>query len=215
MEIMSGGSRRVVFDVDNFTIKAASGTVAPFTYDAGLGAVLIDNAFIRNLTADSIDVESIDIANANISNLVVGTSNLDFDSVTDRITFSGSGAAPNASDTWSTVATQVINNPNPNPVFMQYSISQVAGRIGSGGAFSMQTRVYRAEGAKQLFAISASLSSGPGSVAASDAGFYMDEDPVQGTNTYHLQVKTSTSPTAMNSPSPSSSCTLKMVWWKR
>lgn len=201
---------RIVLFANQIVLANEDGTLRtlPFVFEGGV-------AKLNGLKVNWAEIEDVVIDSATIGNLTVQTSNLDFSSVTDKDNLIVSANAPFVSGVWSTIGTLVTNNPNPNPVFMQYQLNQVGGRVGTGTSGNMETRLFRQEGSKTLVSLFATIGTGPGNVNAGAGGFYLDEDPVSGTNTYDLQVRTTGGATGLNSPVPSASCTVKMVWWKR
>lgn len=143
-----------------------------------------------------------------IGNLIVGTSNLGFNSVTDKQSYSGGSTGTQG--TWTAVAIVATSNPNPNPVFCEFSFSAVAHANG-GGAATARIR-WRRDGVvlKSYTAAATGTGGVPQDRTAGEAGFFLDDTPVQGTNTYVIEVWNE-----LGGGTVSASGFVKMVWWKR
>jgi ribosomal protein S9 len=205
LSALAGGLSEIGFIADRIYMVNGANKRRPFIFSGGV--LYLDDVRVTSLSALSATLGNVDISNAIIGNLIVGTSNLGFDSVTDKRSYSG-GSTGNQG-TWTVVASAVINNPNPNPVFCEYGLSTSV-TVGGGQGGTARIR-WRRDGVVLKQVTSSALSSGQTGASDSDndAGFFLDDGSVQGTNTYFLEVWNE------NQGQKNASGFVKMVWWKR
>lgn len=206
MSALSGGLSEIGFLADRIYMVNGANKRRPFIFSGGV--LYLDDVKVNTLASLSATLGNVDISNAIIGNLVVGTSNLGFNSVTDKRSYSGGSTAEQGG--WTIVASAVTQNPNPNPVFCEYGLSCFSHANGGGGATS---RIRWRRDSVVLKEVAATAS-GAGGIARDasdqDIGFFLDDSPVQGTNTYYLEVFNELGGGTVNS-----SGFVKMVWWKR
>jgi len=214
LDVDTAGVSRAVFDVDQFVVTAGGGaTYRPFVIQNNAvyaDQLYVDAAKIVNLEVDWANITNVNITSAQIGDLTVKTSNLDFDQVTARQSFTGNTSSKNLDNNWYDVQTVTIYNENPNPVLCQYSVLASVTPI-QGGSATNSTRIINKTTGEVVASVAATGSGGSGA-SNSSSGFYIDDSPTsRGNYVYAIQRRHS----AANSNASSNSGTLKMLWWKR
>ena len=199
---------RMAVLADQFVVTDGSIYTLPLVYSGGvlkLQGVKVEWADIVNIVADEAFINSL------VTNelFVIGTSNLDFDVVTASAVLTGSSGPPTAIA--GVLDTLVIDNPNPNPVLMDVFISASISNGAGAGSGTVTTRVRRQHDNKIIATVTAAFSGAPSGQALSVDKFFIDEDPLQGANTYILEVLRS----GGLGDSSTAAGTVKMLWWKR
>lgn len=206
LSALAGGLSEIGFLADRIYMVNGASKRRPFIFSGGV--LYLDDVKVNTLSALSATLGNVDISNAIIGNLIVGTSNLGFNSVTDKTSYSGGSTGTQG--TWTAVATVPTQNPNPNPVFCEYGLTAISHANG-GGAATSRIR-WRRDGVvlKEVVAAATGTGGVPQDRTTQDIGFFIDDSPVQGTNTYVLEVFNELGGGTVNS-----SGYVKMIWWKR
>lgn len=206
LSALAGGLSEIGFLADRIYMVNGASKRRPFIFSGGV--LYLDDVRVTSLSALSATLGNVDISNAIIGNLIVGTSNLGFNSVTDKTSYSGGSTGTQG--TWTAVAIVPTQNPNPNPVFCEYGLTAISHANG-GGAATSRIR-WRRDGVvlKEVVASATGTGGVPQDRTTQDIGFFIDDTPVQGTNTYVLEVFNELGGGTVNS-----SGYVKMIWWKR
>ncbi|UXN64402.1 phage tail protein [Phyllobacterium sp. A18/5-2] len=158
LSALAGGLSEIGFLADRIYMVNGANKRRPFIFSGGV--LYLDDVRVTSLSALSATLGNVDISNAIIGNLIVGTSNLGFNSVTDKQSYSGGSTGTQG--TWTVVAAVATQNPNPNPVFCEFGFSAVS--HANGGGFANARVRWRRDGVvlKQYLA----LATGVGGVPA-------------------------------------------------
>lgn len=197
---------RVAIMTDQFVVTDGSTVNLPLVYEGGV--LKLASARVAWAQIDGVSIDWAEIGDAVIENAVFGTTNLDFGSVTDKSSLTGSTSSIN-SESWTTVASVTIANPNPNPVMCQItgSISaDASGGLGTG----CQWRLINTTSGEVVYATSLFAASGGSGTTAIDV-FRISFGDLAGDNVYRFQVAR----TGASSGSRSASISVKFLWWKR
>ncbi|WP_313522507.1 hypothetical protein [Shinella sp.] len=170
-----------LIEADQFAVRNGSAKKYPMILSGGvlrLRDIVLQNADIANLNVDWAKITNVSIDSADIGNLTVQTSNLDFSSVTSWGTGDTSGYQEldrNTAGDWQTLYTVTLNNPNPNPVFVNIDFAIRATHNGTGVG-SHQTSIRILRGSANIFARSVAASSGDGTRTLVDNVMFFDPD---------------------------------------
>lgn len=212
---------RIMLDAEQVVIGDLSSPATvyrPFIITGGrlyADELYVDYAKIENVDIDWADIETTVTNNfvasgANIGALVVGTSNLAFDMVTDSIdeSFPTGNIALNPS--WQNIYTFTLENPNPNPVLWDFGFGLRVSNVGSGGA-AVIGRFYNITDGIEI--IQHGISAGQGGAQTQTySHFKIEPRPAtQGTKQYAFQAAADGNATIRQITSPYA----RGLWWKR
>ena len=187
-----------------------SNTANLVVFEDGKG--YLDEIAVRKIVADELEVIGKFDAGLILQEGTALTELLAYDSVTDRATITqshvekyGNAAIDEA------LQTIVIDNPNPNPVMIEYYLSAEYFASSSTAFFKWQLR----RNGTVLREISRNVPSGSGTnnIPIVIEGFFIDDEPLQGSNTYTLHLIKPTTANGLGYAKVSGYA--KMLWWKR
>lgn len=197
---------RIVLSADQIAILAG-GTVAALFQT---GTTFINAARINNLDATNITVSGRFSAPDIILNGSALTSMLAFDTVTARVSFNGTSAGATGGS-WVTVVSQTIDNPNPNPVFINALLNVTLSRIASGSG-THTVRLRNVTTNVVLASVGAAVSESTASDTNSINQMIIDDSPTSA-GSYQYAIERMSS--GINITPGNSGGTTKMIWWKR
>lgn len=197
---------RVSVLADQFVVTDGTTTTLPLVFENGelkLQGVKVDWADILNANIEWANIDNVSIVSADIQTLTIKTLNLEYSAITGFGTLSGSTNTSPGSG-MRVLDTLVVNNENPNPVFINYSIQAIQSNFGS-----TTTRIRRTNDNVVFKQVIASVDSGdpPANVAKSEF-FIHGTSLIQGNNTFVLE-----SDGSGQFSIGSGSATF--MWWKR
>lgn len=204
VDVPADDSKETVFliEADQFAVRNGDAKKYPLVFSDGvlrLRDIVLRTADIDHLTVDWAKITNARITGAIIDDATIKTSNLDFSQITSWGTGDTSGEVlipAGDAGTWQTLYTIVLNNPNPNPVFvnLNYTI-RARSTIASEGTHTTSVRIVRS--GSTLVTRSVSATSGGGAVQNTDSDIVMLLDPdtswAGGNRTYSVQALRSNS----------------------
>jgi hypothetical protein len=208
----SGGVQRSRFSVmaDQFVVTNGTTGFLPLVFEGGV--LKLQNVQVSWASITNVDIEWADIDNAVINNAVFGTTNLDYNSVSAQGEFNASGTIGtfDPPNTWTTIGTLNIQNPNPTAV-LAYIVGSYNGRLGSDSEGTFRMRLVNTTTGEVVYSDSFSFSTGGENEERSRSvnSMALGVDDVRGTNTYRVQINKSAGSI------PTASFNVKMLWWKR
>ncbi|KKX25413.1 hypothetical protein YH62_26160, partial [Rhizobium sp. LC145] len=196
------GVQRTRFAIlaDQFVVTDGNQYTLPMVYENGV------------LKLSGVQISWADIESAVINNAVFGTTNLDYNAVSARGDFSGSGslALTDPNNVWHTIGTLGIDNPNPSAV-MLHIVGSYSGSLGpnASGTFSMRVVNETTGEVSYSFAFSFSTGGSSAQQGRDINNMAISVFDVRGGNTYRVQIMKSTGNI------PGANFQVKMLWWKR
>ncbi|TKT42568.1 hypothetical protein FDR95_28805 [Rhizobiaceae bacterium LC148] len=196
------GVQRTRFAIlaDQFVVTDGNQYTLPMVYENGV------------LKLSGVQISWADISSAVINNAVFGTTNLDYNAVSARGDFSGSGslALTDPNNVWHTIGTLGIDNPNPSAV-MLHIVGSYSGSLGpnASGTFSMRVVNETTGEVSYSFAFSFSTGGSSAQQGRDINNMAISVFDVRGGNTYRVQIMKSTGNI------PGANFQVKMLWWKR
>lgn len=204
---------RVAIMTDQFVVTDGSSVNLPLVYEGGV--LKLANARVAWAQIDNVVIDWAQIDDAVINNAVFGTTNLDFSSVTSKAALSGSfgGISGISTPNWTTKASVVISNPNPNPVLVDVR-GAISASVGGNSSGTWFWRLINTTTNEVVFETSLTLTSSDGSGRSGSitiSEFKIAMNDVQGSNTYAFQVRSNSGA----SSSATMSADARLLWWKR
>lgn len=212
LSALAGGLSEIGFLADRIYMVNGSDKARPFVFQSGI--LYLDQVKVNSLAALSATLGAVDISNAIIGNLIVGTSNLGFRAVTAQASYSFAQTTQvtgsNAQDpVWVVKATQVTQNPEAVPVFVEYGLFSSAQASGTGRSAIARIRWRHVESGAILKSVVSNTITGP--ETDNDTGFFLHDGVIAGTNTYVLEIATNIG----NIGTATTQAYIKSIWWKK
>lgn len=205
LSALAGGLSEIGFLADRIFMVNGSDKARPFVFQSGV--LYLDNVKANTLAALSATLGIVDISDAYIGNLIVGTSNLGFRSVTANISYSFPNTSGDTGFAWVTMATSTSQNPEQTPVFCEYGLFLTAGS-GSVTPALAGVRWRHVQSGAILKQVNVNVANG--SQTNNDVGFFLHDTPALGTNTYVLERQSNA-----QAGGGVASGYVKSVWWKK
>lgn len=210
LDAIAGGLSRVAINADQFVVIAGNDVKRPFVVQGG--SIFANELFVNWAKITDVNIGWAQIENAVINNAVFGTTNLDYDSVSARAQFNGSGslALTDANNVWWTIGTLVIANPNPTAVLL-HIVGNYSGSLGPNASGTFSMRIVNETTGEVAFSNSFSFSTGGSSAQQSRDvnSMALTVSDIRGNNTYRVQIMKSTG------TMPGANFDTKMMWQKR
>ncbi|MDI7923412.1 phage tail protein [Ferirhizobium litorale] len=132
---------RIVMQADQVVMTNGSTVKRPFVFQSGV--LHLDEVKVGTLSALSATLGNVDISAANIGTLQVGTSNLDFNAITNRTNVSRSTGTVSVGSGWNNLGNSwTLDNPNPNYVLTNCDIALTLSRPSGSSTVSGAVRLY-------------------------------------------------------------------------
>lgn len=223
----AGAPSRFVVRADQFVVSTSGSSTAAthpvLVFSGGVlrlaGGIKVDWADI-----DYVDIDWADIEVAVIDNLVVGTSNLDFDSVTASYQMQRSVSSIAPPSAWTLVGTALsVANPNPNPMLcdinLTLSVSVSGAPAAQGVSVETQLRIKNNTTGEIIYEDAISVTgNGSGSPKITSRVinvFRFAMDNAQGNNQIRVEWRV-TNPGFIHAGSlPAAASDVRMLLWKR
>lgn len=207
LSAIAGGLSEIGMVADRIYMVNGATKRRPFVFTGGV--LYLDDVKVNTLAALSATLGNVDISNAIIGNLIVGTSNLGFRSVTSAVTYDFP-AQDGTQTSWTVGASAVTQNPEQTPVFCEYRlIANVKSSIGFINYAFMQWRHVETNTILKQTGVTINNA---GALDGSIEGFFLHDTPSLGTNTYVLEYRNQ-STGAGNFGRVGGF--VKSVWWKK
>lgn len=211
LNAIAGGESEALVYADRFAV-IGSGSAKKYPLIFQGNVLYLNDVRANNLAAISSVLGNVDISNANIGNLIVNTSNLGFRAVTAQASYSFAQTTQvtgsNAQDpVWVVKATQVTQNPEAVPVFVEYGLFSNAQATTNRSAIA-RIRWRHVESGAILKSVEANTFTGK--ETDNNSGFFLHDAVIAGTNTYVLEIATN-----VNLGTATTQAYIKSIWWKK